>query len=68
MSRATTIPEPWLALAEKLGGAGNLYTEMQARLQVSESTAKRLCQDAAPLYRWQWEAVRALFAAHKIKF
>ena len=67
MSRATNLQAPWLYLAEKLGGAGNLYAELQTRLQISEPTAKRLCREEAPLYRWQWDAVRVLFAAHKIK-
>jgi len=67
MARATTLPAPWSSLAEMLGGAGNLYAELQTRLQISEPTAKRLCRDSAPLYRWQWDVVRALFAAHKLK-
>lgn len=68
MARATTLPEPWSLLAEKLGGAGNLYAELQTRLQISEPTAKRLCREEAPLYRWQWDQVRAMFAKHKVKF
>ena len=68
MTRATTLPMPWSSLAEKLGGAGNLYSELMTRLEVSLPTAQRLCRDAAPLYRWQWDAVRALFAKHKVKF
>lgn len=67
MARATTLLAPWSSLAEKLGGAGALYAELQSRLHISEPTAKRLCRDEAPLYRWQWDTVRALFAAHKIK-
>ena len=68
MSRITTLPMPWFSLAERLGGAGNLYAELMTRLKISEPTAKRLCRDAAPLYRWQWDAVRALFAKQKVKF
>jgi len=68
MSRLTTLLMPWSSLAEKLGGAGNLYAELMTRLQISEPTAKRLCRDESPLYRWQWDTVRAMFAAHRIKF
>ena len=67
MVRATTLTAPWSDVALKLGGAGALYSELQTLLQVSEPTAKRLCRDESPLYRWQWDAVRALFAAHKLK-
>ena len=67
MSRATNLQAPWLSLAEKLGGAGSLYAELMARLQISLPTAQRLCREEAPLYRWQWDAVRALLAKHKIK-
>ena len=68
MSRLSTLQRPWFSLAERLGGAGNLYAELMTRLEISEPTAKRLCRDAAPLYRWQWDAVRALFAKQKVKF
>ena len=68
MSRLATLQRPWFSLAERLGGAGNLYAELMTRLEISEPTAKRLCRDAAPLYRWQWDAVRALFAKQKVKF
>lgn len=67
MSRLSTLPEPWSLLAEKLGGAGALYAELMTRLQISEPTAKRLCRDESPLYRWQWDAVRAMSAKHKVK-
>lgn len=63
----TNLQEPWLALAEKLGGAGKLYAELGTRVKVSNRTAIRLCREDAPLHRWQWNAVRALFVEHGLE-
>ena len=35
MSRLTTLPMPWFSLAERLGGAGNLYAELMTRLEIA---------------------------------
>ena len=68
MVKPTTLQAPWSDLAIKMGGAGALYSELQTQLQISEPTAKRLCREEAPIYLWQWDAVRTLFATHKLKF
>lgn len=61
MARPTTIPEPWFSLAAKLGGAGELYAVMQARLGISERTARRICQGTGTLNFDQCVGILELF-------
>jgi hypothetical protein len=58
MGRPTNLPEPWLALACVLRGAGNLYREM-ARLGIPERSAKRVCRGTGYV---TWDEARALIA------
>jgi len=66
MGRPTTIPDPWLSLAAQLGGAGQLYAVLQARLGISERTARRICQGTGTLNFDQWVGILELFKEHGI--
>lgn len=64
MARPTNLPEPWRSLAEKLGGAGHLYTALLDRAGIPERTAKRVCRGTGLLTYAQWCDLEILFREH----
>jgi hypothetical protein len=63
MSRSTNLLEPWRALADKLGGAGQLYAALQP---IPLSTAKRICRGTGQLNFNEWMIILNLFKDHGI--
>ena len=67
MTRPTTLKNPWLPLAAKLGGPAELYALLQSDLGISEATAKRVCRDTGTLTYSQWRIIDAIFRGHKLE-
>jgi len=63
MGRPTNLPDPWLSLSEKLGGAGHLY---EAMAPIPLTTAKRVCRGTGLLNFNQWMIILNLFKVHGI--
>lgn len=61
MVRPTTLTDPWLSLADKLGGAGALYAMLQCELGCSLPTAKRICYGTGQLTYSEWCKLDKLF-------
>lgn len=61
MSRPSTLPEPWMSLAVKLGGAYILYETMLSRAGIPVSTAKRVCRGQGQLTYYEWSRIEGLF-------
>lgn len=67
VGRPTTLQNPWLSLAIKLGGPAELYMRLQTELGISEATAKRVCRGTGTLNYSQWRIVDAIFEMYGLE-